>query len=327
MLVLSLSDIGIAQETFPPPVQPQIFQSVRAEGPIQIDGKLTEADWLSVSAITEFIQKNPNQGDSSSYPTEVRILYDHNYLYIGATCFQPKSEIIVKNLERDFRYFRNDLLGIALDGFLDQRNALVFQVTPLGNLRDMQVIDGKRFNTDWNAIWQADTQIFEDRWEAEIAIPWSIIRYPPKGNQLGVIFVRTIRSLNEFTTLPALPRSLRVYRMEYGGILTGLEMPPPSTNIQINPYALSDIQYVDDGGNANYEFEPKIGGDIKWGINTNSVLDLTFNTDFAQAEADAQVVNLPYFFQKGGSFFWRTLICSAPMLQTGYVLFSAEKLD
>jgi hypothetical protein len=39
----------------------------------------------------------------------------------------------------------------------------------------------------------------------------------------------------------------------------------------------------------------KPGGEIKWAINPNTVLDLTFNTDFAQADADRQVNNVTRF--------------------------------
>ena len=306
MLVLSASDSSLAQETFAPPEHPIIFHSVKSLNPIKIDGKLNESDWINASAITEFIQKNPDQGSPSSYKTEVKILHDNNFLYIGAVNFQPKSEIIVKNLERDFSYFQNDLLGIAIDGFLDQRNSTVFQITPLGSLRDMQVIDGNRDNEDWNATWDAKTTILEDRWIVEMAIPWNILRYPEGADKVGVILARNIRSLNEFSSSPAVPRAVTVYRMEYEAVLEGLSTPPPSTNIQINPYVLSDYQYVDDGGNTNSEIEPKIGGDIKWGINSNSFLDMTFNTDFAQAEADAQVVNLnrfSVFFPERRQFF------------------------
>lgn len=198
------------------------------------------------------------------------------------------------------------MFGIAIDGFLDKRNSLVFQVTPLGSLRDMQVIDGDRDNEDWNATWDSKTVIYEDRWVAEISIPWNVIRYNDDSNALGVIFARNIRSLNEFSSTPAVPRSVTVYRMEYAAVLNDLDPPPPSTNIQINPYTLGDLQYVDDGASTDTDFEPKFGGDVKWGINTNSVLDLTFNTDFAQAEADEQAVNLnrfSVFFPEKRQFF------------------------
>lgn len=306
MLVLSLSDTGIAQETFPPPAQPQIFQSVRSESSIQIDGKLTESDWLNVPAITDFIQKDPEQGAASTYQTEVKIISSDRGLYVSAVCYQPKSEIVVKNLVRDFQYFQNDLFGISIDGILDQRNALVFQVTPLGNMRDMQVIDGDEFNVDWNANWEAKTSIHDDRWVVEMLIPWDVIRYPVGADEIGVIFTRNIRSLNEFTSAPAVPRAMTVYRMEYAARLTELDTPPPSTNVQINPYLLTDYRNLERENISESDLEPKLGGDIKWGLTTNSVLDLTFNTDFAQAEVDEQVVNLnrfSVFFPERRQFF------------------------
>ncbi len=306
VIIMSYTNIASAQETFPPPMAPTIYHAELTNSTIRIDGQLTENSWMNARQISDFIQKNPNQGSPSSYPTTVRILYDQNFLYVGAACYQPSSDMVVKNLERDFSYFQNDLFGIAIDGFLDQRNSTVFQVTPLGSLRDMQVIDGNRDNEDWNSVWNAKTTVYEDRWEVEMAIPWDILRYPEGTEKLGVILARNIRSLNEFSSSPAVPRSMTVYRMEYEAILEGLLTPPPSTNIQINPYVLGDYQYVDNGGNSNSEAEPKIGGDIKWGINTNTVLDLTFNTDFAQAEADAQVVNLnrfSVFFPERRQFF------------------------
>jgi hypothetical protein len=41
--------------------------------------------------------------------------------------------------------------------------------------------------------------------------------------------------------------------------------------------------------------ETKVGGEIKWAINSNAVLDLTANTDFAQANADVAVNNITRF--------------------------------
>lgn len=307
LLSLCISEYAKAQQnTFPPPLIPVEYKTAYSNTRITVDGELTEDEWETAEVITRFIQKNPDQGEPSSYPTEVRVLFDNQRLYIGAVLYQPKSDMIVKNLERDFNYFQNDLFGIAIDGFLDKRNSLVFQVSPLGSLRDIQVIDGTNDNDDWNAKWDAKTTIYDDRWVAEISIPWNIIRYPEGSGRMGVIFARNIRSLNEFTSTPAVPRSHTVYRMEYGALLTGLTPPPPSTNIQVNPYLLGDLQRITRENGSDTDFSPKIGGDVKWAVNTNSVLDLTFNTDFAQAEADRQVVNLnrfSVFFPEKRQFF------------------------
>ncbi len=306
ILVLFAYNISFAQETFSPPDEPQIFSYSEISGSIQIDGELAEQEWFDAFPITDFIQKDPDQGSPSSYKTEVRIISSDEGLYISAVCYQPRSQIVVKNLERDFEYFQNDLFGISIDGILDQRNSLVFQITPMGNMRDMQVIDGGDFNVDWNANWEAKTSIKEDRWITEMLIPWNVLRYPSGADELGIILTRNIRSRNEFTSAPAVPRAMTVYRMEYAGRLTELETPPPSTNIQINPYVLTDYRTMENGGVSETELDPKLGGEIKWGVTTNSVLDLTFNTDFAQAEADEQVVNLnrfSVFFPERRQFF------------------------
>lgn len=305
-LALSVSELSNAQETFSPPTQSDIFYNSRIDSSIRIDGELTESVWKDVSPITDFIQKDPDQGAPSTYKTEVRIISSEQGLYISAICYQPRSKIVVKNLERDFEYFQNDLFGISIDGILDQRNSLVFQVTPLGNMMDMQVIDGGDYNLDWNANWSAKTKIYEDRWVAEMQIPWNVLRYPSGADEFGIILTRNIRSLNEFTSVPAVPRSMTVYRMEYAGRLTDLETPPPSTNIQVNPYVLTDYRNIEKGSVSESELDPKLGGEIKWGVTTNSVLDLTLNTDFAQAEADEQVVNLnrySVFFPERRQFF------------------------
>jgi hypothetical protein len=50
----------------------------------------------------------------------------------------------------------------------------------------------------------------------------------------------------------------------------------------------------------------KVGGEIKWAVTPNTVVDLTYNTDFAQADADRQVNNLSrlsVFFPERRQFF------------------------
>lgn len=277
-----------AQDVFAPPEAPVLFPVLAIGEPVVIDGSLDEAVWRRARPVTEFVQKDPQQGAPISYRTEVRVAYDDQALYVAAICYQPRSETRVQNLDRDFSYDENDLFGLAIDGFRDQRNAVVFQTTPFGSQRDMEVIDSSRFNADWNARWEVRTAIDDDHWTAEMAIPWRNLRYPDGAERLGVIFARNIRHLNEKASLPAVPRVFTIYRMAYQGELAGIRTPPPATNIQLNPYAL--VEQVD-SSDSDVEF----GGELKWAISPSTVLDVTVNTDFAQAEVDRQVVNLERF--------------------------------
>jgi hypothetical protein len=283
---------AVAQEVFEPPLDTTVFWATRLNEEIVVDGELNESIWQRTEAITEFIQQDPVQGAPASYPTEVRILYDDEALYISAICYQPIDSTRVQNLRRDFSEQENDLFGIAIDGFLDKRNTVVFQVTPHASQRDLEVIDGSEVNLNWNARWSVRTQISENYWTAEIAIPWRNLRYPIDAQRFGVIFSRNVRSLNEQTSLPAVPRVFSTYRMAYEGEIHGIVPPPPGLNAQVNPYVASKhLQETGADNESTFDF----GGEAKWAITPNTVLDLTVNTDFAQADADLQVINLDRF--------------------------------
>jgi len=292
LATLFLPTIGHGQDVFSPPAERPAFQATRSEGPITIDGDLDELIWQQTSAIVDFVQKEPLQQAATTYSTEVHVAYDEKALYIAAICYQPRDKTRVQNLQRDFSFDENDLFGIAIDGFIDQRNAVVFQTTPFGNQRDLEVIDGSEANLNWDARWSVRTRIHEDRWVAEIAIPWRNLRYPSGADRLGVIFARNVRSLNEETSIPAVPRAFSIHRMAYAGELRGFTTPPRKANVQLNPYALS--QRLTET-NTPDTVDSEVGGELKWAITPSTVLDLTINTDFAQADVDHQVINLDRF--------------------------------
>ncbi|MEM9850350.1 MAG: carbohydrate binding family 9 domain-containing protein, partial [Bacteroidota bacterium] len=134
LLVICLASHCLAQITFEPPAEPLSIQAVKTAEPINIDGRLDEASWRTASPITDFIQKDPTQGDTASMFTEAKILFDGENLYVGAVCktTNGRADIRTQNMQRDFNYFQNDLFGIAIDGFLDRRNAMSFQTNPHG---------------------------------------------------------------------------------------------------------------------------------------------------------------------------------------------------
>ena len=297
-----------AQEVFPPPENPPILEALRTSSELRIDGQLDEADWQKASPVSGFTQEEPEQGAPPSFDTEVRVLYDDDNLYISAVCFDSEGPggIRVQDLRRDFDFFENDVFGVSLDPFRDGRNAIIFEVNPYGVLRDLQVTDGSIYNIDWDATFEARTSIAEDRWVAEIAIPWNVLRYAQGSDDWGINFVRGIRRLGETSGWSLWPRAFTPYRMDYAGTLTNIEPPPPSTNLRVQPYLVMRDERV---GNTEDLFDaitPEIGGDVKWAMTPNTVLDLTANTDFAQADADRQVVNLSrfsVFFPERRAFF------------------------
>lgn len=300
MLFISLS----AQDSgnFPPPDEAPIIQAIQTVSKMTIDGRLDEEDWLRAPTVTDFFRREPRQGGELNYSTEVRFLYDDKNLYIGAYCKDSLGTkgIRIQDLRRDFEWGENDIFGLALDPQNLKQYAQAFQTTPHGNQRDLQNFNGNVYDTGWNTLWRVKTQRHEDGYTAEFAIPFKSLRYnlPKTGEptEWGVTLVRYARREVEVSTFPAIPQSFTPYRMTYAARLQGIEVPPPSANVRIEPYTL--YQY-DEGsvGNLleNKESEAKLGLDAKWAINPKTVLDLTINTDLAQADVDRAVNNFERF--------------------------------
>lgn len=327
----------VAQEdiNFPPPENPPIIQASKITNSISVDGRLNEVDWQNGKTISDFFKREPRQGGDIRYKTEVRFLYDDKHLYIGAWCKDSVGikGIRVQDLRRDFSWGQNDIFGIALDPQNLKQYAQAFQTTPFGNQRDFQNFSGNNFDTGWNTLWKVRTQRNEDGYTVEMAIPFKTLRYnpPEDGKQVewGVTLVRYARRDIEVSTFPAIPQSFTPYRMTYAAKLTGIEVPKPSANIRIEPYTLYQFDDTQDGDVSSSDVELKVGGDIKWAINPRSVLDVTFNTDFAQAEVDRAVNNLErfnIFFPEQRQFFLENSGIWAGGLQTSIRPFFSRRI-
>lgn len=292
-----------AQDIFPPLKEKKQVEAVTVQSNLKVDGHLDEAEWKSAKPIFLDFQVEPFQGQKANFKTSIRLLSSPHYLYVGAINYDTvgKNKFRAPNLKRDYAFDENDLLGITFDAFNDQRNALVIQSNAYGVQRDLLAFDDMYYDVDWDALYRVRTHQSDSAWVAEFAIPWQTLRYPNVKNReaqnWGINFFRVRRTSNEVSTWSPHPRAFSALRMEYAGQLKGILPPPPSiTNIRFVPYVL--LATIDKSG-SEVGFEKsnqfKAGGEIKWAINNNNILDLTFDTDFAQADVDRQVNNITRF--------------------------------
>ena len=59
-------------------------RAARAAAALRIDGKLDEQDWGNAAVTDSFTQIDPAEGRPATVRTEVRVLYDDDFLYVGA---------------------------------------------------------------------------------------------------------------------------------------------------------------------------------------------------------------------------------------------------
>lgn len=311
-LLLSITFFG--QDIFAPlKERKQIFAHPISKT-LKVDGHLDEPEWNLAKPVFLEFQVEPFQGNQANFKTSIRLLSSPNFLYVAAINYDTvgKNKFRAPNLKRDYNFSENDLLGIAFDAFNDQRNALVIQSNAYGVQRDLLAFDDMFYDVDWDGLYWVRTHQSDSAWVAEFAIPWQTLRYPKvkagEAQDWGINFFRVRRTSNEVSTWSPHPRAFSALRMEYAGQLKQITPPPPSiTNIRFVPYYLfsnSNKEGTEIGTGSSQS--SKMGGEIKWALNNNNILDLTFNTDFAQADIDRQVNNttrFSVFFPERRQFF------------------------
>lgn len=297
-ICLLVSSTLSAQNVFSPAEKPIEYHPLHMDETLKADGQLDEAIWKKAPVTYLDFQVEPFQGNKSSFQTEVRVVYNHQFLYVGAILHDTigRNKFRAPNLKRDYEFVENDLFGIAIDGFQDKRNALVLQSNAYGAQRDLLSFDDRQFDINWDGLYRVRTHRSDTAWVAEFAIPWQTLRYPKtqkdQSQDWGINFFRVRRSSNELSVWSAHPRSMSPLRMDYAGKLVGIIPPPPTaSNIRFIPYLLSNTH--DSNENSGTLF--KLGGEVKWAISPTSIVDFTFNTDFAQADVDRQVNNISRF--------------------------------
>jgi hypothetical protein len=301
-LISALTAFSQETDVFPPDSVKKEIRAIPISGSLHIDGLLMEPEWSLAAPSPHFIQIEPAQGKPANFETQVKVLYNRQFLYVGVIAKDSlgKKAIMATDFMRDFDYLRHDLISLAFDGFNDRRNAMSFVTNAYGVQRDLLSFDDLYYDLDWDGLWKVRTNRTDSGWTAEFAIPWKTLRYPKSADSIqswGFNIYRNRRLTNEISALSEFPRVFTSLRMNYAGRLTNLRPPPPKANIRIQPYVLSSFDHY-----KNYDplikssqTHVKAGGDLKWAINPNSVLDLTTNTDFAQADADLQVNNVSRF--------------------------------
>ena len=269
----------------------------RAAGRISLDGRLDEADWVRAPVASQFVQVRPDYVQSTRFPSEVRVLFDDENLYIGAYNRDSAglASLRMPDLRRDFTPPDNDVFAVTLGPLGDRRTVYQFQVTPLGSQADVQAFDGgASFSFSWDAMWRVRTTRADSGWTAEIAVPWTSLRYAKGLESWDINFLRNARQAGQWSAWVPYPRQLTSWRLTYSGLLDSIAPPPPRTNLRTRLYGLTETRRNEAIGGFRGT-TGDVGGEVIWAPTANSLLEATVNTDFAQADVDRQVVNLTRF--------------------------------
>ena len=276
--------------------------------PPEIDGDMSDPEWNFAERVTDFLQRDPDNGQLGSERTEARVLFDGEAIYLGFWLYDSDPDsILARELRRDARLDTDDTIEVLLDTYHDRRNAYLFRVNALGTKYDAEVRNERQVNADWDERWDAAAQITTEGWFVELRIPFSALRFNTGSHVWGVDFKREIRRKNEEIAWSNYRRGFQFNAVSQAGNLVGLRGLGLTQRFRFQPYAAGS------GSQFNLTDEPRNEADGSIGIENfkiqitpNLTADVTVNTDFAQVEDDSERVNLtrfPLFFPEKREFF------------------------
>lgn len=264
------------------------------QNPPEVDGRLNEDVWHNLDKAKVFTQRELNAGALATEKTHAAVLYSERNLYIGIWCYDSNaSGIIAKELRRDFNGSNDDNFKIILDTYGDNRNGFLFITNPNGARRDAQVLNnGKNVNTSWDGAWNAEAKQTDEGWFAEVKIPFTTLKYDASRDKQiwGINFERNIRRKREQVLWQGWSRDYSIQQVSKAGQLDGMDSLLARDFIEIAPYTVTGGQF---GEEKEGRFD--LGGNINYLVTPTLRAQVTVNTDFAQAEADPQQINLTRF--------------------------------
>jgi hypothetical protein len=292
---------------------------------IRIDGQLTERSWIDAASTGDFQQREPSEGAPATHPTEVRVLFDRDAVYVAVRAFDKEPDRIVGLLTRRDDSSPSDWISILIDSYYDRRTAFEFGINPVGVKFDRYWYNDNNSDRGWDAVWDAAVSRQTDGWQAEFRIPFSQLRFKVATPEaIGFAVTRTVARANETSTWPLLARSASGYVSSFGE-LRGVHVAGSNRRLELMPYALSQVATAPAGDTNPLVNSPDsdvtVGVDLKYRLSGGLTLTGTINPDFGQVEADPAVVNLgafetffeerrPFFVEGSGNFSFNNLFYS-----------------
>ncbi len=281
----------------------RVAHAARRSGSVSIDGRLDESAWAAATPSSGFVQSYPKPGAPAPDPTEVRVLYDDQALYVGVRMHDPHPDSIAAQLaRRDASGIYSDWVHIVVDSYHDRRTSFRFSVNPKGVKKDVYTSNDGAEDINWDAVWDVATRIDSLGWTAEYRIPLSQIRFgsAPVGAERiwGFQVQREIARRQERDTWSPWTPQDPGFVSRFGDLAGLVNIPTPS-RLEVMPYVSTRVTRAP-GNPANpfyskTELKPSVGGDLRYGLPGGLTLTATVNPDFGQVEVDPSVVNLSAF--------------------------------
>ena len=258
---------------------------------IIVDGELNEGDWPGSAMADSFINKWPTDTGKAKLQTEVKIIYDDQFIYFGIKADLSDKPPVIQSLKRDVNPYYSDGVSVVVDPSNKNTSGYTFGVNA-ENAQMEGIAQVNNASFEWDAKWYSQSKIFSTYWTAELAIPFKSLRFPEGLDHWSINFIRNDMTNNCFSTWNQVPIQFFGANLNcLGKIIFADGIPKLKRNNAFIPYISARV--YDD--NWHYASSLNAGLDAKIAINSSLNLDATINPDFSQVDVDRQIINLDRF--------------------------------
>ena len=271
------------------------IEATRVDSAPVLDGSDADAIWQRTPVRDGFLEARPSEGAEPKLRTSVRIAYDAHNIYAFVRAFDPHPDSIIALLSRRDNQTASDQIILLLDSYHDRRTGYEFVVNPVGVKADYAIYNDGNEDNAWDAVWDVATRIDSLGWTAEYRIPLSQLHYSARDvNTFGILVWREIQRYTEVVTWPLYHQSKPGFTSQFGD-LTGLQGLASPGHLEVTPYVVTKNVQGPPSDDYARDQQFTVGGDLKYRLASNLLLNATVNPDFGQVEADPSVLNLGAF--------------------------------
>ena len=276
--------------------QNEIIEIPQISGDIVIDASLSEPQWRSAKKVLINNITRPYDNIPSPVHTEALLMESEGYFYLAFIAKDPDIKEIRAFLKDRDKSWGDDLVGIKIDTYNDQRSAYRFLVNPLGVQIDGIESEVTQKESDaWDGIWESAGKIIDDGFIVEMALPlrmlnfqesegkqtWGIelLRYYPREERLRLSNIHLDRG-----------NSCEICQI---ATASGFKGAKQGSNFTVTPsIVLGAAQERDDNNEWQDTNNTEASLDLRWGITPDWLLNATINPDFSTVESDNAQLNI-----------------------------------
>jgi hypothetical protein len=263
----------------------------------KIDGVLDEGAWMKAVTSSDFWQKYPDDTEAAEYQTEIKMLYNDKYLYVGVKAYSGSDKYVVPSLERDFST-NADYIHLMFGTYGDRINAFLFGINPYGVQKEGLISGGGiggGLDLSWDVKWKSAVKIYDGYYIAEMQIPMTSFKFKENTTEWKFNCSRRNVAANTEDVWSKVPRVQDMNDIGFYGTMKFEKPLGKSKNVySLIPYTTGSV-YSNPSENQKGKFQGSIGIDAKAPIGSSYMMDLTINPDYSSTDLTTGENNVTRF--------------------------------